>query len=172
MRMSSVRTLTRRTNNASAAYFTDEAMEKPFQKGGLRYVAKGVYTDGPRRGQTCVCKWPKSGFVDSASPYEDDMRVVSKASEIIEKFNEAKIIDKIVVMNRPETWTLSGDEWDGKVVMLEPYISNYTKFNSNSVRHLDFCQTLVCILPRGAALHYVDERLFLHYAQPSSVFGF
>lgn len=46
-----------------------------------------------------------------------------------------RLIDKHVKVNIPEVWTFDkygGHEISGKKVLLEPFIENNTKFNSNN----------------------------------------
>ncbi|CAJ1948321.1 unnamed protein product [Cylindrotheca closterium] len=124
---------TARRNNATGAIFDDNAMEHPFAEGSFRYVAKGKYTEGARRGEKCVCKWFKTGSVYEDSYYEADLRTAKKCIQIISRFNKDRCIDRIVRVNLPEVWEIeAGHPLSGTKVLQEPYIKKYQKFNSNS----------------------------------------
>jgi hypothetical protein len=62
-----------RRNDSSDACFEDDA----FAEGAYRWVAKGRYTKGRRRGKMCVRKWFKRSF-DSLeeSFFEQDIQAV------------------------------------------------------------------------------------------------
>lgn len=126
-----------RLNNSTRASFTKDALANPFADGAFRWVALGFYLDGPRRNERCVCKWFKSGSVFSRDFFTHDVKAVHKAVEIVDNFNKLVIVDRLVKVNVPEVWQFeknAGNQWDGSMSLIEPYISNYTKFNSNTVR--------------------------------------
>ena len=127
-----------RKNNSFSATASAGELERPFASGGFRWVAKGTYTEGQRDGETCVIKW----FKDEAKQniyeedcFSDDIKATDKAIEIITKWNNSRVIDKKVCMNKCEVWTCSGDlsakHKDGTKVLVEPYIDDFEKFNSN-----------------------------------------
>jgi Alpha-kinase family len=98
-------------------------------------VAKGVYTAGPRSGQGCVVKWFKKSANLENDYFALDIKAVDKAREIVNRFNESKIVNKTIKINIPEVWTFTEDtdnEFVGQKYLCEPYIDNYEKFNSNS----------------------------------------
>ena len=72
-----------RVNNATRAEFQQHDLDHPFSEGAFRWVAHGIYTEGPRSGQHCVCKWFKSGSVFEADFFEHDIRAVSVAKLVI-----------------------------------------------------------------------------------------
>lgn len=125
---------TARINNAIQATFERTALECPFSQGAFRWVAKGRYTVGQRAGEEAVCKWFKSGGVYEESFFNLDIKSVDKAEEILQKWNDAQFIDRHVYLNRPEVWTFADDEsvWAGRKALVEPFIANYQKFNSNT----------------------------------------
>lgn len=135
---------TARENNAHRATFTHQALQYPFGEGSFRYVAKGRYTMGRRNGQACVAKWFKNGSVFEESYYENDLKLFRKAYTIVDRFNSLGLIDKVVRVNKPEVWTWSDDS-SGEIAIpgakhiTEPFIQNYQKFNSNTVR---YCPTI------------------------------
>lgn len=122
-----------RYNNASSATFTDDALKYPFASGAFRWVAKGRYTSGARAGQACVNKWFKTGAVFEEDYFTLDIKAVDKALDIIDRFNQLDIVDKLVKINVPEVWTFDDDcAWAGRKGLQEPFIQNYQKFNSNT----------------------------------------
>ncbi|KAG8406632.1 hypothetical protein J3459_010637 [Metarhizium acridum] len=124
-----------RFNNSTSAFIPVTALEEPFAQGAFRWVAKGTYSAGPRKGQACVVKWFKSGAVFSKDYFDLDVKAVDKALEFVNAFNQLGIINKIVKINIPEVWQFNDDiysERSGQKVLCEPFIQNYQKFNSNS----------------------------------------
>jgi hypothetical protein len=99
------RARTARRNLATRATFTHDAMLRPFASGGFRWVAKGVYTEGMRTGEECVCKWFKSGGVYESKFYDTDVKNVDKALHLLEEFNSQNIVGKEIRLNIPEVWT-------------------------------------------------------------------
>ena len=97
---------TARLNNASKARFENHALNNPFASGSFRWVAKGVYTEGNRAGEACVCKWFKTGGVMESHFYDTDIAASKEAVFLITKFNSKGCIDRMVKVNLPEVWTL------------------------------------------------------------------
>lgn len=52
--------------------------------------------------------------------------------DIINKYNEAHVIDRHIYLNKPEVWTFSAGTRVGQKVLIEPFIDNFQKFNSNT----------------------------------------
>lgn len=109
-------------------------MANPSGEGSFMYAAKGVYTDGPRKGEACAVKWYKHRReVYDAVAYDKVTMTNYKAAEIINAFNHAGIIDKSARLNWPEVFTAdanhphAGSKW-----LVEPWLPDYTKYNSNS----------------------------------------
>lgn len=126
---------TARKNNSTRASFKSDALDYPFAEGSFRWVAKGVYTEGSRVGEPCVCKWFKSGGVLESHFYDKDLETVQEAIRIITIWNNKRFVNKIVKINEPSVWTCTSSsrgDWAGKQVLQEPYITNYQKFNSNT----------------------------------------
>lgn len=104
--------------------------------GEHRNVFHGVYSKGPRKGQRSVEKVFKTGSVYEAKYFEDDLRVVAKAAELIRAFNGYTECSgrhhgaKRFYLNQPDVWTGTKN---GKKYLVEPYLSGrYRKFNSNT----------------------------------------
>ncbi|KAM7207849.1 kinase-like domain containing protein [Naviculisporaceae sp. PSN 640] len=124
-----------RCNDSQNGSFTYDALENPFASGAFRWVSKGKYTSGKRAGEDCVAKWFKTGVVFSEDFFILDLKAVDKALEIINLFNQLQIVNKPVIVNIPEVWTFTEDaskEWAGTKTLIEPFIENYVKFNSNT----------------------------------------
>ena len=66
-------------NQSNKAKIMENGMEKPFAQGTFRWVAKGQYTEGGRKGEACVAKWFKTGAVYDDSFFTMDIKAVSKA---------------------------------------------------------------------------------------------
>ncbi|KAI9162896.1 Metallocarboxypeptidase A [Paramyrothecium foliicola] len=114
--------------------FGEYALENPFAEGTYRWVAKGKYTSGPRQGQACVTKWFKTGVVFEEDYFELDIKAIDKATEIVNRFNDLRMINKAIKINVATVWEFSpqSGEWSGSKNLREPFIRNYQKFNSNS----------------------------------------
>jgi hypothetical protein len=130
-------TTTARYNKATQAEYDEIAFKNPFAEGECRWVAKGFYTEGGRKGQTCVCKWfkTKGDREEVESTFFDvDLEASSEAIRIVQLWNKECRINRIIRVNVPEVWTVlsEGSMMTGKLVLQEPFISNYEKFNSNS----------------------------------------
>lgn len=83
-------------------------------------------------------KWFKDGAVYESASFDKDLEVVAKAQEIIEAFNDMGRIDQNVCLNIPEVaeFVSEGEKscarWDAQNVLVEPFISRYRRFNSNT----------------------------------------
>lgn len=100
-----------------------------FAVGGFKLVYKGTYVEGRRKGEACVCKVFKSGSVFENSFFDNEMKIVNKAAELINRFNSRGIIDKDIWLNRPEIWEFTANQEKN---LMEPMITNFEKFNSNT----------------------------------------
>ena len=98
-------------------------VEYPFAEGAFRLAAKGWYISGRRDGQACVIKWFKSGAAFSVDYFALDMKVIDKALQYVDKFNQLNFVDKIVKINVAEVWE-GNFGWEGasEMVFCEPFI--------------------------------------------------
>jgi hypothetical protein len=104
-----------------------------YAEGAFKNVYKGKYTEGERNGEECVCKIFKSGSVFEESYFNNELKVVKKALEIINQFNKNEYINKSIWLNMPTVWTfLESSSRSGEKALIEPMISNFEKFNSNT----------------------------------------
>lgn len=106
-------------------------------EGSFKVVYKGEYTDGARKGQHYVSKELRMGPSYSDSVFQYELKIQKKAAQIIREFNEAKIIKRRVQLNSPEVWkfpTASPSRPDAAEcrALVEPFISDFVKFNSNT----------------------------------------
>jgi hypothetical protein len=115
-----------RQNKASKAEIDRSTI---FATGGFKNVYKGKYTEGERTGQECVSKIFKSGSVFEDSYFESELKVVAKALEIINKFNNDHVINKPIWLNEPTIWSFVES---GEKNLVEPMVENFEKFNSNT----------------------------------------
>lgn len=129
-RGSSSRGSAARTNQSSDARLDN--LDRPFAQGTFRWVSKGRYTSGPREGTACVAKWFKDGGVLSSEFYSEDIKAVSKAIEIVDAFNRGGFINKAITVNQCQVWSLENGKRKGEKLLVEPYIKNFEKWNSNS----------------------------------------
>ncbi|OIW29231.1 kinase-like protein [Coniochaeta ligniaria NRRL 30616] len=131
-----------RYNLSESCYFGHRAINNPIAEGTFRVVAKGRYTEGERQGQACVGKWYKWGVEVEDDLFEDDLLAVDKALDVVNRFNQLNVADKCVKINIPDVWDLSNghayeveDEYNHdyeQPILVEPFIQNYQKWNSNS----------------------------------------
>eukprot|EP00415_Alexandrium_ostenfeldii_P004447 UN4447 len=103
-------------------------------QGDHRYVCKGEYVQGKRRGQPCVFKLFKSGDVYEERFYLKDLLTVHRAAKMIDSFNtllrvRSPFLPDKVLLNSPGVWTM---EETGQKRLVEPYLDGFVKFNSNT----------------------------------------
>jgi hypothetical protein len=101
-------------------------------RGGFKVVYMGEFTQGQRKGQKCVAK----EFIDRAT-YEEaffavELDVVNRAVKTVKKFNAMRFVDKDISCNVPQVWTYVDCEMEGAMTLIDCYIENFEKFNSNS----------------------------------------
>ena len=122
-----------RKNNATQARVDTNYV---WNEGSFKVVYKGRYTRGERAGQPCVCKMLRGTDHDpyAESIFDEELEIVRKSQDILDKFNAEGCVDRKVYLNEPEVWTFSEEAgtWAGKKALVEPMIENFEKFNSNS----------------------------------------
>lgn len=98
--------------------------------GSFKIVYHGTFRDGSRANQPCVKKCIKPGCGEALELFKSEKAIVSKAAEPIEKFNDAGLstAKTVVYMNVPEIFR----DRTGRETLVEPFIRNFEKFNSNS----------------------------------------
>lgn len=90
-----------RANNATRGT-TDSVI---IGEGASRLVSKGTYTEGDRKGQSCVSKWFKTEYVSQRYAFFAlDIRAVGKAIEIVEKWNAEKYTASTIWVNKAAVW--------------------------------------------------------------------
>jgi hypothetical protein len=112
------------------AIFNVNDIQNPKMQGGFTYAAMGSYRQHSKMDnhQRCIIKWLKSGPVQSHDYYDTYMRRIIKAYDMIMTFNHEKIILEPVNIQIPSVVQLDS----GEIVLQEPYIDEYEKWNSNS----------------------------------------
>lgn len=125
---------TARMNQASTARILDGELVRPYVQGQLRYVARGVYTSGARKGQMCAIKWPKSSHSLTTDPFKYDIEAARATFAIVDQWNARRIIDQPIRVNIPVVWRLGADMGylAGTRVIVEPFIVQFRKWNSNT----------------------------------------
>ncbi|XP_046460943.1 CBL-interacting protein kinase 26-like isoform X3 [Daphnia pulex] len=118
-----------RENNATWATI----YEPIYASGSFKNVYKGKYTEGERAGEDCVGKSFISGSVFERSFFKSEHKVVRKALEIINNFNKQRVINQTIWLIKPGIWSCkSGSKRKAEKMLIEPMISNFEKFNSNT----------------------------------------
>ena len=113
-----------RRNISTAASFPPQ--DRRYAEGAFRYVAKGVYTNGSRRGEPTVSKWPKKPGGSSTEAFQDDIRISRKAIEIVDAWNESShppCGDNPFQVIEPEVWTWQANPiWkcNSNAILLQP----------------------------------------------------
>ncbi|KAH9892305.1 protein kinase-like domain-containing protein [Xylariomycetidae sp. FL2044] len=115
-----------RKNNASSATVDRSRI---FASGTFKNVWRGTYTVGAREGEDCVCKEFKTGSVYEDSYFDEELKVVRRAQTIIDDWNRAGVIRQTILLNDPQIWVY---EDTGHKTLVEPFIENFEKFNSNT----------------------------------------
>lgn len=119
-----------RTNNATRAEAYDTVI---IGEGASRLVGKGIYTEGERKGQNCVYKWFKPEYVSHRDAFFAlDIKAVDKAIEIVTKWNAETYVTATIWMNKAAVWYFQTGCRSGEPVLVEPFIENFQKFNSNN----------------------------------------
>ena len=118
------------SNQASRGQVTDQIVAR----GSFKDIKLGHYTDGPRTGQKFVAKFMRSVDPYLASVYKHELKIVKRTHKIVQRFEESGIAPVAILLNKPTLWEGggSGDEWTGTRHLVEPFIENYQKFNSNT----------------------------------------
>ncbi|KAG9246051.1 kinase-like domain-containing protein [Calycina marina] len=108
-----------------------------FGQGSFKYVYEGKFVKGPRTGSKCVFKVFKEGSVYASAYFAEELTVYQKTARIVKNFNSARIFEHSVGFSVPEIWTAE----NGSKGMVEPMLSNFRKFNSNSGAVIPFGRT-------------------------------
>jgi hypothetical protein len=139
-------------NGASEAWFAYDEVEIPFAEGRDRYLAKGVYTNGPRKGKTCVAKWYKSQsdpklvspteIKNNAELFDLEIERIVQAHFLITKWNIIKpYLTPRIRVNIPDTFRIMrkgdvvrDDEKEVSSAVLVERFARHSchKFNSNT----------------------------------------
>jgi len=114
---------------------SDEAtvyLDEIYAQGTFKLVYEGIYTCGPRENETAMIKMFKSGSIYEDLFFATELNVISTAMDIIRKFNDGDYINRHIYLNQPAIWRYVAGSRRGQKVLVEPFIENFQKFNSNS----------------------------------------
>lgn len=100
--------------------------------GSFKNVAKGLYTEGERKGQSLVAKTFKSRSVFASEYFDKEMLVIKQALILIESWNKSKIIDKIIRLNQSEIWHQVHPPHEYCLIEVTIIINSIMKFHFNS----------------------------------------
>lgn len=119
-----------RTNDSAEAVIY---MGKIIASGTFKNVWEGIYTEGTRKGQKCVAKRFKTDSVDEEYYFAQELSLVVRAQKIIDEFHKTGILrENTILLNTPSVWIAAEGEDFGKPSLIEPMITNFEKFNSNT----------------------------------------
>ena len=108
-----------------------------YAQGTFKNVFKGVFCNGPRTNQPCVTKVLRRSAGCGVEYYDNELTIVRKTLELVTRFNQLDHIPMFVYVNIPEIFsTCTHNSYLGKV-LIEPFIRNFIKLNSNSGWTLD-----------------------------------
>ena len=116
-----------RTNNATRALV--DHSDGPFATGAFKLVWRGIYTEGDRAGERCVVKEFKTGSVYEGHYFNEEMNIIARTQKVIDDWHAANVINRKILLNTPEIWTYKESKHKA---LVEPFIANYEKWNSNS----------------------------------------
>ncbi|TVY83249.1 Alpha-protein kinase vwkA [Lachnellula suecica] len=121
-------------NHNLSQWATIDDQAEIFAQGTFKNVWEGVYSDGPQKGQGCVCKQFKTGFVFESHYFAEEMTIIRRTQKIVDHFMNAEILGpdgsgRRLFLNTPEVWTC---QVGGRKALVEPMLGNFKKFNSNT----------------------------------------
>jgi hypothetical protein len=117
-----------RENLSSSALFCTHRL---LAEGKFRLVYPGNYNSGPRNGQSCVIKVFRSGCVFEKDFFRFDIRSIEKAVELVGRWNLDHPDIKPIQVNSATVWEENGGKMVGQCMLVEPFIQNWQRFNSN-----------------------------------------
>lgn len=123
-----------RANTSAQAEFDAKDLERPLASGKFRSVAKGRYISGLHEGKGVIWKWFHSDTKLESQYFHSNAKAIQKARDIVERFNDLYPASRPVKINIPEILTFNRGEGrrGKKKVLQEPFLENFTKFNSNT----------------------------------------
>jgi hypothetical protein len=114
---------------SSKADLSESSRENPFAEGTFRYASLGIFTDGPRCGEAAVFKFFKTGSVYEKDFFRLDIKAQDYAIPIVSEFQKLNAFTIPIQVSRARVFTnISSRE----KYLVEPYIENWQKFNSNT----------------------------------------
>lgn len=109
------------------------ARDEIIGEGSFKRVYKGRYTEGKRKGQPQATKELILNTPYTSTVFDHDIEVSRRSAEILEAWNDSGFINKRIVINIPEVWVYTRESRiPGVTHLVEPFIENFEKFNSNT----------------------------------------
>ena len=115
-----------RTNESSEATCGNNVL---IGEGTFKLCFKETYKNGRLKGLPCVYKILKTGPVFQFEYFKNDIKVIEDSTKLVDKFNSGRFCDFRFVVNDVEVW---GVKYSQEKRIVERYISEFEKFNSNS----------------------------------------
>ena len=120
----------RRTNGDFSLGMVD-AYGPIFAEGTFKVCRRATYEDGRRRGETGIAKQFKQGSPYEERYFHEELNIVREAEKIVAAFNKTGVLGtKRVRVNIPTICQCGYGS--GVKYLIEPFIQNFQKFNSNS----------------------------------------
>ncbi|KAG6364218.1 hypothetical protein INS49_005816 [Diaporthe citri] len=116
-----------RNNNSTAA---DINRDRLFATGTFKNVWQGRYIAGARTGEACVAKEFKTSSVFEDHYFQEELNIVDRAQNIIDNWHAANIVNRRIVMSRPQIWQYRRN---GRKALVEPFILNFQNILSDPV---------------------------------------
>eukprot|EP00485_Elphidium_margaritaceum_P002611 CAMPEP_0202695782 /NCGR_PEP_ID=MMETSP1385-20130828/9281_1 /ASSEMBLY_ACC=CAM_ASM_000861 /TAXON_ID=933848 /ORGANISM="Elphidium margaritaceum" /LENGTH=718 /DNA_ID=CAMNT_0049351859 /DNA_START=32 /DNA_END=2185 /DNA_ORIENTATION=+ len=91
---------------------------EPFAEGSARYAYLGLWDVGPKKGMRCVVKRYKDKHLFLSDGYDGDIKCAKLARELIEKWNQMKLVNKNYDIIVPIIARKSGKSWEMKMEMI------------------------------------------------------
>ena len=140
------------TNSSSGKVRRDDPDAK-IGEGTFRIVYEGTFTAGARAGEKSADKFFKSGAVFEDRFFTEDIKAFEEAARIIVQFNQylkssppgggaasssgaLSAEPPQIRINKPEVWHMTKNK---ERLLVEPYIDNFRKWNSNTGAQADGC---------------------------------
>lgn len=123
------------TNEATLLGLDPGFMKHPRRKGTVYNVGIARNYIGTDSGNVCVLKWKRhSHHCDDKDHLRSSVKTANKAAEIIYNFlHDTDTKGWIIKINKPKIVECDDDsEYSGKRALVEPYIKDFQKFNSNT----------------------------------------
>ncbi|KAI1347626.1 kinase-like domain-containing protein [Xylaria sp. FL0043] len=103
-------------------------MQRVYAKGTFKEVFRGEYLEGENRGRKCVAKIFKDRSTYESWQFDLEMSIINATQRVLDNWLEARVHKGLIRLNKPEIWMNAR----GRKAMVEPWLQNFKKWNSNS----------------------------------------